>query len=78
MADVKIIIGTITYTMKAKKVLNEQGITAYVAKYDGTNHQGCSYGLKIKQEEYINAVGILNEHGIRFHTWQSKDDHLPR
>lgn len=76
MADVKIVIGSITYTTKAKKVLNEHGITAYIAKYQEVSHHGCSYGLKINQANYIAAIGLLNEHHIKYHTLENSDDSL--
>ena len=76
MADVKIVIGSITYTMKAKKVLNEHGITAYITKYQEARHHGCSYGLKINQASYIAAIGLLNEHHIKHHILEKNDDSL--
>jgi len=76
MSDVKIVIGSITYAMKAKKIVNEHGITASVVKYEGLQHRGCSYGIRIRYEQYMNVVGILNEHGIRHRIAEKTDDSL--
>lgn len=76
MADVKIVIGSITYAMKAKKIVNEYGITASVVKYEGLQHRGCSYGIKIRYEQYMSVVGILSEHGIRHRIADKTDDSL--
>lgn len=76
MADVEIVIGSITYAMKAKKALSERGINARIIKYEGLRHRGCSYGLKIKHEHYISLVGILNQFGIHYQTLDQKNDSL--
>ena len=73
MIDIQILIGSITYTMKAKKILSNHGINATITKYDSTSHHGCTYGLKLKQNQYINVIGILNQNNIRYQILGSDD-----
>ena len=73
MIDMQILIGSITYTMKAKKILSSHAINATIIKYDSPSHRGCTYGLKFQQNQHMTIVGILNQHNIRYQILGSDD-----
>lgn len=54
-----ILIGSITYTMKAKNALVESGIKARVRKLQPRNRSGCSYGLELPEGTLLTAASIL-------------------
>lgn len=59
-----IIIGSITYTMKAKEILQRHGISSYIQKFPSKKTGiGCTYGLTIPKR-IDDAYSILLQSGI--------------
>ena len=54
-----ILIGCITYAMKAKNALSENGIKARIRKLQPRNRSGCSYGLELPEGTLLTAAAIL-------------------
>ncbi len=60
-------LGSVTYAMKAKRMLMEMKIHSKLVKLDtGTSKMGCIYGLTISSNDYQTAVMGLKKLGIAF------------
>lgn len=59
-----IIVGSVTYAMKSKDVLFDNGIKAYVERTKRTKEFGCGYGVVV-QRDADRAVEILQGHDIK-------------
>lgn len=60
-----IIVSSVTYAVKAQKLLSEQGITATLTRADGVRSvKGCGYGLRIHGDLNSAAI-VLKRSGIR-------------
>ena len=59
-----IVVGSVTYAMKAKDILFSYGIRAYIEKMKTNNSYGCGYALKVKSRGEL-ALKILYEHNIK-------------
>ncbi|MBO5879772.1 MAG: hypothetical protein J6Q68_04410 [Clostridia bacterium] len=60
-------LGSVTYAMKAKRILLDMKIHSKLIKLDsGTRDLGCIYGLAIASDDYKNAVMGLKKEGITF------------
>ena len=64
MENGRILVGSISYAIKAKRLLEKEGITADLIKE--TEHTtGCSYGLSFPARESFRIHAILAGAGIR-------------
>lgn len=59
-----IVVSSVTYAMKGRDLLNQQGIRAYIERIQRGGANGCGYGLYLP-EEADRAEGILRAAGIR-------------
>lgn len=60
-----IIMGSITYTMKARNILNKMGIASEVVRTPKRNIAGsCNYSLYVKND-LDKAEKILTENGMK-------------
>lgn len=59
-----IVVSSVTYAMKGRDLLFEQGIRCYVQRIPQTEDNGCGYGLFVPQET-DKAERILRENKIR-------------
>ena len=70
-------VETVTYAMKARKLLLRCGIQSKLIKTDAEDSGiGCRHGLEIASKDYFEAVRILGENGIKFSVPKSKIDIL--
>lgn len=67
----KIVIGSVTYALKAKKELSQRGIRTRVVKASQRESSGCTYGIEIEASERFRIYAILDELGI---SYQRKSD----
>ena len=75
MNQTTIIIGSITYTMKAKRALvNQCGIETQIIKESGNNTKGCAYGLRFRSEKTMDVIGKLREMQIGYTFLAPKDE----
>ena len=60
-------VGSVTYAIKARRLLLHAGIRAKVVKTvsDGTG-SGCTHGIVIPSSRFFDAVVILKENGIDY------------
>ncbi|MBP5348903.1 MAG: DUF3343 domain-containing protein [Clostridia bacterium] len=61
----KILIGSISYAIKAKRLLAREGITANVVK-ETDKTEGCSNGLSFSERDAYRVTAILSQAGIGF------------
>ncbi len=60
-------VETVTYAMKARKLLLRCGIQSKLIKTDSQDSgTGCRHGLEISNKDYFEAIKVLGENGIRF------------
>ena len=60
-------IGTVTQTIRARKLLAGLHIASRMIKRTGTAQKsGCAYGLEIQSADLRRATRILQESGIAF------------
>lgn len=45
-----ILVSSITYAMKGKRILEQRGIRAYVERIPRTRETGCGYGIYVPHE----------------------------
>ena len=67
MGNQKILIGSISYAIKAKRLLAREGISANVVK-ETDRTEGCSYGLSFPDRDAYRASAILSQAGIGIKT----------
>ena len=67
MNKITISLGSVTYAIKAQKLLSGIKIHSKLIKLDAVNKlDGCIYGLIVAAEDYPNAVVALKKEGIAF------------
>lgn len=69
-----IIVGSVTYTMKAKELLDKFGIKSYIEKTSNYRKtKGCSYGLYVPKQPQ-KAFEILTNNNINVREIIYRDD----
>ncbi len=58
-----LILGSITHAFKAKKILFNSGISAYVERNRTLKEYGCGYGVFVTRN-HEKAVEILKENNV--------------
>lgn len=66
MKDLLISIGSITYAMKAKKVLSSNLLSARVVKTGTGDGRSCVYGILISPKDRSAVTQLLTDNGIDF------------
>ena len=70
-----ITVGSVTYAIKAKKLLERSGIKAQLVKVEShKSSKGCNYGIKITSALFFDTVALLRNKGIDYSVY--KDDLL--
>ena len=60
-----ITVGSVTYAIKVRRLLERSGIKSNLIKADSIQStNGCTYGIKIHASQFYDAVAILKKHGI--------------
>lgn len=59
-----IILGSVTYAIKAKDILFAHGISAYMERTKRTKEFGCGYGVNVPKRAE-EAEGLLRDYGIK-------------
>lgn len=65
-----ILIGSITYAMKAKNALTENGIKTRIRKLQPKNRSGCSYGLELPEGMLLTVASILRPLHIPYESYK--------
>lgn len=63
MQEPLILVSSITYAMKGKRILEQRGIRAYVERIPRTRETGCGYGIYVpdgtdEAERQLRNMGI--------------------
>ena len=67
MNKITISLGSVTYAIKAQKLLSGIKIHSKLIKLDAVKKaDGCIYGLIVAPEDYPNAAMALKKEGIAF------------
>jgi hypothetical protein len=61
-----IIIGSITYALKAKNALADAGIRARVKKFPPSELRGCNYGLELPAGMLLTVAAVLRPLHIQY------------
>lgn len=62
-----ITVGSVTYAIKAKKLLEREGVSASLIKMESSKDDGgCTHGIKINESYLYDAVAILKRMGIEY------------
>lgn len=59
-----IIVGSVTYAMKAKEVLFSNGIKSYIERNKKTKEYGCGYAICVFKN-LDESVDLLRKNGIK-------------
>lgn len=60
-------VNSVTYAVKAKKLLRQAGIYAKLKKVDRMRIKtGCQYAIEIARDDFLSAVAILRTHNIPY------------
>ena len=71
MGKIIITFTSVTYAIKARKMLAKEGINAKLVKVGDENRRGCTHGIEIKNSEFLTAVGALRNLGIEYSVYNS-------
>ena len=71
MDNTTITVGSITYAVKARRLLARGGIKARLTKLS-TNEiaGGCTHGIVIASARFFDAVVILKENGVPYSVYR--------
>lgn len=62
-----IALKSVTYAMKAERLLSEAGIAVSIVKLEaGQTRNGCAYGISLNCGQTSAAVQHLSKHGIPY------------
>ena len=67
MDNTTITVGSVTYAIKARRLLTSAGIKARTVKLSGDGGSlGCVHGIVVASSRFFDAVVILKENGIEY------------
>ncbi len=71
MKKLIITMGSVTYAVKAKKILMGNNIPVRLIKVDALlSERGCTHGVEIRYNDFLDVVAILKEHSIPYYVYQ--------
>lgn len=71
MEDRRILVGSISYAIKAKRLLAKEGILANIVK-ETDRAEGCSYGLSFAERDAYLVYPLLADAGIRIKSKENR------
>ncbi len=67
MRTTVVTVGSVTYAIKAKKLLTREGLTAKLVKTDASKTaHGCAYGIEFPTKDFYTAVSVLRSAGVYY------------
>ena len=67
LENTTLLLGSVTYAVKARRLLARSGIKAVLVKLsDKGAADGCSHGIEIASSRFFEAVVILKENGVAY------------
>ena len=65
-----IAVGSVTYAMKAKRILQRIRIRTKLVKIDANKSKsGCTHGLEFDEEDFYSVIMELRNQGIHYSTY---------
>ena len=75
MIKVRISVGSVTTTMKLRKLLTRAKIPSRLIKLNfSEDHVGCTNGVEIYERDFYSAVMIMRDNGIAYKLEQNHND----
>ena len=69
-----ITVGSVTYAIKVKKLLDRSGIKSTLIKVDASkSEKGCNYGIRFHESLFYDAIAILKNRGIYYSVYSEND-----
>ena len=68
-------VGSVTYAIKARKILSAAGITTAMKKISGsrTGKRGCVYGIEFSANRLYDVMRVLRENNIKYEIYQDEN-----
>ena len=74
MNTTTITVGSVTYAIKVKKLLERAGIRSNLIKSSTSKStNGCVYGVKVNSEYFYDAVSLLKQNRIEYSAYSDYD-----
>ena len=69
-----ITVGSVTYAIKVKKILERAGIRCKLIKVNASNiNKGCNYGINVAASHFYDVIVILKNNGIVYSVYTEND-----
>ena len=67
MNKVIITLDSLTYAIKARKILSKKGINSKLVKLDSSSMMsGCTNGIELNSRDFLSAASFLRASGINY------------
>ncbi|MBR2465654.1 MAG: DUF3343 domain-containing protein [Clostridia bacterium] len=64
-------VGSVTYAIKAKRLLAREGLTSKLVKTDASKSTGgCAYGIEFPTKDLYAAASIMRSAGIYYQHYE--------
>ena len=60
-----IMVRSVTYAQKAKKLLEERGITALISKQNLGEEYSCAWCVKVPEKSVADTLEIMEKNGVK-------------
>lgn len=71
MKTTVITVGSVTYAIKAKKLLLREGLSARLVKNGSeSSARGCMHGIEIPTKDFFGAAAVLRDAGIPYQAYE--------
>lgn len=71
MNKITITLSSVTYTIKAQKLLAKNGISSKLIKVDATfSKNGCTHGIEISRINFFDAINLLKAREIPYSVYE--------
>lgn len=71
--NIVITVGSVTYSIKLKRLFLREGISSSLIKLDTTG-SGCTHGLVIAESDFYSAVAIMRNQNIKYEVVKKEND----
>ena len=74
MNKITVVVGSVTYAIKLRRMLSRSGVEARQVKVDNfSGGVGCSHGVEIDERELYSVIFILRDLGVEYTLINSRD-----
>lgn len=60
-----IMVRSVTYAQKAKKLLEEKGILTFISKQNYGDEYSCAWCVKVPEKSVRDALAMMEENGVK-------------